>query len=301
MTTKKRKLTLSRIEERVQQLPLLPSVVCDLMALDTNSPFFYDKVTELSQADPPLATRVLKIANSASSAHSHVITDLHEALIRVGTDKILSIITTLSVARVFTPVTDQQKAIWQHSIETAHIAKFVAIHLKDINVDKGLAFTSGLLHDIGRFVLFEMTAKAIDVVDAKGWDTPIELPEVEKGVLGFTHADAGFIAAKKWQLPKVIVDMIRYHHNYDISKHNEVSAELRSLVLVVQFADLVSVLIEKNPEWPDWDEAKLTSEIRSFCHHDSWPKVNFPVNELVKELPVISNECYQILEKLRLR
>lgn len=299
MTTK-HKLTLSVVEKRVEQLPLLPAVVCDLMTLDPNSSHFYDKVTELSESDPPLATRVLKIVNSAAAAPSHTITNLHEALIRVGVNKILYFITSVSVAKVFTPVTEQQKAIWQHSVETAHIAEFVAENMPDFHVDKHMAYTCGLLHDIGRFVLFEITAKAIDVIDSHGWDTPIELPEVENRILGFTHAEVGYVAAKKWQLPKLVVELIHHHHNYELWHGKDVPQNFVQLLTVVQFADFLSVLIEKNPDWPDWDESKLRGQIKKTCIHHGWPEIAFPLDKLVKELPAIAVECHQVMEKLRL-
>ncbi|MCP4596568.1 HDOD domain-containing protein [Neptuniibacter sp.] len=299
MTTK-RKLTLSIVEKRVEQLPLLPAVVCDLMTLDPNSSHFYDKVTELSESDPPLATRVLKIVNSAAAAPSHTITDLHEALIRVGVNKILYFITSVSVSKVFTPATDQQKAIWQHSIETAHIAEFIADNMPDFHVDKHMAFTCGLLHDIGRFVLFEITAKAIEVVDSKGWDTPIELPDVERNILGFTHAEVGYLAAKKWQLPKLVVELIHHHHNYGLWQTRDVPESFKQLLTVVQFADFLSVLIEKNPDWPTWDREKLRAQITETCLYKAWPVIPFPIDQLVDELPAIAVECHQIMEKLRL-
>jgi len=300
MIKQKKKLTLSLIEQRLHELPLLPAVVCDLMALNSESPHFYEKVGELSKSDPALATRVLHVVNSAAAAPSKPITDLQQALVRIGVNRILAFISLLSVARVFTPSTAQQKALWQHSIETAHFAEFIATKFPEFAVDKNLAFTCGLLHDIGRFVMFEISAKAIDVVDAKGWDTPVELPDVESSVLGFTHADVGFIAAKRWSLPKVVTDLVHHHHRYDIWALNKVPVGLKQLITVVQIADLLSVLVEKNPDWESWDESELRARIGSFCIHPKWPKMPVPIDEIAQALPEINAECHEAMEKLRL-
>lgn len=291
-------LTLQSIDERIDQLPLLPAVVSQLMKIHQDTTHFYEQATELAKNDPPLATRVLRIANSASAAASKPIINMREALIRVGVDRALSLITAVSVARVFTPSKPEHKAIWQHSIETAQIAYCVAEHFKALNVDKDLAYTCGLLHDIGRFVLFENAAKALEATDAKGWDSPIELPVVEKELLGFTHADVGYLAAKKWHLPKTIENVIHYHHRYDLWRLDKGSVTFRSLLTVVQFADFLSVLIEKKPDWSEWSEEFLREEIKHVCIHKHWPAMEFPLDEVIAELPAINDKCQSMMSNL---
>ncbi len=299
MDKKKKKLTLALVEERLGQLPLLPAVVCDLMAMDQESSEFFEKATQLAESDPPLAARVLAYANSAAAAPTEPIVSIQKSMVRVGVAKILHLITAMSVLRVFTPSTDQQKAMWQHALETALIARFIAQQMPSLRVDREQAYACGLLHDIGRFALFEITSKAVDMIDAQGWDTPIELPEVEQKMLGFTHAEVGEIAATKWGLPESMVQVLKLHHSYDIWQHSQPEA-LKNLVLIVQFSDLVSVVIEKNPEWPDWDEAALRDCLTKQCQHKDWPQVVFPIPILAEELPSIAVECFQLMESLKI-
>lgn len=300
MPNKKKKLTLDLVEHQIQFLPLLPAVVCDLLNLDQDSDDFYEKLTELTITDPPLAARVLTIANSASTAPSTPITNIKEGLIRVGLKTILSLITTISVARIFVPAKPEHKAIWQHSLETAVFAKFIAQRLTAFKVDPEQAYTSGLLHDIGRLTLFSISAKAIEVIDGKGWDTPIELPKVERKVLGFTHAEVGYLAAHKWQLPKVLQNLIRFHHNYNIAQKENVPKEFQDLVILTQYADLLSVFVEKNTDWPKWDKEDLKKEIKSQCFHKDWPEINFPTDEIIEALPSLTDEVNAIMKSLRI-
>lgn len=298
MTEHKRKLTLALIEEKIRHLPLLPSVVCDMMHLDQESPHFFEKAAQLSEIDPPLATRVLAIANSASAAPTNPIIKMHDALIRVGANKIQSLILALSVTKIFVPSKPEHKAIWQHSIETAVFSRFLASQLNQFTVDSEQAYTAGLLHDIGRFVLFEISARAIEVIDTRGWDSPIELPLVEERILGFTHANVGFIAAKKWQLPKELQNVIRDHHHYNIWQEKKSSEEFNQLLTVVQFADLLSVFVEKNIDWPKWTEKQLTEKITRYCHHPDWPQIDFPIEAICKALPKLTKEVHQDMLKL---
>lgn len=300
MTLKKRKLTLQLIEERLNFLPLLPSVVCELINLDQDSDDFYEKMAKLTETDPPLAARVLAIANSASAAPTKPITNIQEALIRVGVGTIISLITTLSVAKIFVPNKPEHKAIWQHSIETAIFARFIASHMPSLQVDKHLAYTCGLLHDIGRFAMFEISAKSVEVIDSKGWNSPIELPQVEQHILGFTHAEVGYKAAVKWQLPKEVQNLIRYHHRYNISMIDKAPDSFKNLVILVQYADLLSVFVEKNPEWPSWKAELLGQEIPKYCQHKDWPALEFPLDAILKSLPDMASEVDEIMVSLRI-
>ena len=74
------------------------------------------------------------------------------------------------------------------------------------------AYLIGLLHDIGRFVMFEHAAPELLEVDESNWETPEELIEAEVEVYKFTHSELGYRAAVHWQLPKSIREAIRLHH-----------------------------------------------------------------------------------------
>lgn len=268
------------------------------MKLSQESHDFFDKVSELTQNAPILASRILSIANSASSATSSPITNIQDALIRLGIFKTLSLITTISVSGVISPSKPAHNAIWRHSLETAYLCRYLAGSLPEFSVDKELAYLCGLLHDIGRFVMLQISSKIIDVVDSRGWNTPVELPAVEDKLFGFTHADVGYIAAKKWQLPETITNVIQQHHQYDLWKKNEQSVEFRQLLTIVQLADSISVLTQVNPDWHDWSETALKDRIVEDCIHKDWPTMDFKVDDLILNLPNLYVECEKVLKDI---
>lgn len=296
----KKKLTIERVEKRIRDLPLLPSVVCELMTLDSDSPDFFHQVATLTKSAPSLATRVLQYVNSASSAPATPINNLQQALVRVGSKRIATMVTMLAVTKVFMPSTDQQKALWQHSLEVAHLAEFLAQHLDGYEVDRDLAYTCGLLHDIGRFVMFQVIANSIDVIDTQGWDSPEELPEVEEQILGFTHGEVGFLAAKKWRLPKPIMQIIRYHHRYDIYQREGVAADFKQLLVTVQLADFISVYIERHPDWQSIGFAPLEAELIQHCQQHQLDLV-LPPTVLQESLSEIQQQCDAAMLRLKLK
>jgi len=294
------KVSLDAISKHIDQLPLLPGVVMELLKYDVEDETFYDTLYSLAMSDPPLATFILGYANSASSSPNQSINSLRAALTRVGSHTIVEMITALSVAKVFVPTKAEHRALWQHSIETACIASFICRTSTEIKVEPETAHLAGLLHDIGRFVLFQLAPDALNETDAQGWGTPIELVDVEKAVVGFSHADVGFLACKRLNLPPMICNMVRYHHNYKVFNHPKAPLLFRQLVLVIQFADFVSVLVERNPQWRKWKPDQLREQILENCVSAEWQNHGLPVQPLVENLPELIWNSEQLLEGLGL-
>ena len=84
------------------------------------------KVFELSQEDPTFALRVIKLSNSAVSAPVNPITNLRDAIVRLGVKSVASLVTSMSTIRIFVPITQGEKNLWVHSIQVAACARAIA-------------------------------------------------------------------------------------------------------------------------------------------------------------------------------
>ncbi|BBB25585.1 HDOD domain-containing protein [Amphritea japonica] len=293
----KRISTLEFVKNRIDNLPLLPSVAHELNQLSQDSVEFYAKVAELAEQDPPLAAKVLAAAHSSSSGAHKPEYKIENALERMGVFNTLQLMGALVKTDVFEPTKPGHKGGWRHSVETAKFCRFLAEHMPGFKVDPDLAYMSGLLHDIGRFILLQVAIKAVEVVDDTGWNSPEELTDVEDKLFGFTHAEVGYLAAQHWKLPGTITNMLRYHHHYNLWEIEGLSLKFKQLLTIVQFADFLSVLIITHPDWPAWSEDELREKVTSFCIHKKWPEIEFPIDQLIAEMPAINEECQKVLMK----
>ena len=262
-------ITLQEIERKLEELPLLPDVVVRLLQLKPEDESFFDKVLVLSQEDPTFALQVIRLGNSASSAPVSQIKSLQEAVARVGADAIAGLITSMAVLRVFVPVHPGEKELWVHSFQVAVIAKKLASVLTGLKIDPNQAYLCGLLHDIGRFVMFDKAALELHKVDEQNWTTPEELIAAELNICGFDHSQLGGKVCSKWGLPDIVRRVVSYHHMYSDKKQKAIAAHdvhLSDLLKIAQLSDRLSVLLINEPEILSWPDKALLPALEE-CNH----------------------------------
>jgi putative nucleotidyltransferase with HDIG domain len=241
--------TLQRLQGRIDELPLLPAVVQQLMQLNPNDDDYFDSVLNLVNLDPTFATRLLRYANSAFVGSLHSITSVQGALAHVGSKGAVDLILAHSAIRIFLPKSDWERALWNHAIFVACLMREMAAHAREIQVNPGEAHTFGLLHDIGRFVLYLEAPEDLRKVDETEWESPQALVEAETSICGFTHAELGFLALQKWKLPVDLALAVRYHHGSQSDLSN-VPLHFRPMVRLLHEADWLAVTIaRRGDEW----------------------------------------------------
>ena len=197
--------------ERLEELPVLPAVVVRLMQLDDEAPHYFDEVLQLVQSEPSFSARILALANSAASAPRQPIVSTKDALQRLGTRQAVSMLLATAVARVFVPRDRWEKCLWRHSLEVAVLARELAG--RSHKVDPEHAYTCGLLHDLGRFILFHQEPEELGRVENAPWTTASELLAAERSVFGITHSELGALACRTWRLPEAIGHVVSTHHS----------------------------------------------------------------------------------------
>ena len=134
------------------------------------------------------------------------------------------------------------------------------------------AYTAGLLHDMGQFVLMAESPSAWARVNAQSTEFSDEHAELERAICGLTHAEVGGMACERWRLPEPLVSAVCRHHDPDIDPKN---GPVDLLLTAVRFADFVfSVSAEPNKNcYANADlatiEAELLPRMPSFFDFDA--------------------------------
>jgi len=232
------------LERKLEDLPLLPAVVSEVLSLKPDDDDYFQRLLHLAERDPPFAVRVLRCANSSSSAPLMPITSLQQALLRLGTVQCAGLVLALAVIKVFIPHSQAQRQLWIHSLQTAVFARMFCKFMPTMGCNADQAYLCGLLHDIGRFVQFEGASEDLTRIDDTHWASPRELIDAEHKALGYDHALLGWHACKKWCLPESIGDVVLRHH--EVLPPTVQGSD--KIVRVIQWADQLSVALIMHPD-----------------------------------------------------
>lgn len=211
MTTAMRPISRDELLAALRDLPPLPSVVLELVeSLGHEQLSAAQYATKLSR-DQALAAKTLRLANSSFYGRGRQVHSVAEAISVVGLRTVRGVVMAAGMAGSFRrhPGFDHQ-AFWRHSIGTALCAQELAGELRRDDAD--LAFTVGLLHDIGRLALASTFAPAYAEVEQWRRDQDCPDGDAERAVLGIDHAEVGGLIARQWNFAPSIVDAIREHH-----------------------------------------------------------------------------------------
>ena len=240
---------LQNMAAKIDELPMLPQVYVKILQLDPNSDNYFEEFGKLTKEDPAFAARVITLANSSASAPAVPVVSIRDALTRMGVKAVRSLVASLAVQRVFMPTKPNEVSLWQHSIYTAFAAAQVAEIVPILDVDPAEAYLIGLLHDIGRFVMFEHAAPNLLKVDESQWETPEQLVEADVEVFKFTHSELGYRACACWQLPASICEAVRLHH---APIEGKIAAGSRdALLFCLQVADRLSLSLLQRDDFED--------------------------------------------------
>ena len=265
--------SLSELENKITDLPMLPAVMFELCKADPDDVDFFDDLYKLAVSDPSLAALIMSSANSASSSPNVHIHSLKAGLTRIGSKSIYSLLALASVSKVFLPSKPQHKELWMHSVQVGILTQRIYEHLYVNDNDCELAYLCGLLHDIGRLVMFQFSPDIVDVIDNTEWKTPDDLIDIESESLGYDHSSIGFIATEKMELPRIICNTIRFHHSVKALTHPKVPQRMQKILLCLQVADAISVYITRHPAWNEVPIEQLQADIITSCIKPEWKEV----------------------------
>lgn len=187
------------------------SLVLKLTASPNSS---LEAVVKAVRQDQAMALKILKVANSSVYSRNDRVDTVHKAILRIGMESIRQTVLNIGVVERFSSPAFKEHVstahFWEHSIACGIIAAEIAHAMDGKEADS--AFTSGLLHDLGRVIFAEALGdQYIGVIEtARRLNVPLEL--VETRMLLLNHADVMDRLLNAWKFPKHLVEPIMYHH-----------------------------------------------------------------------------------------
>lgn len=232
-----------KITQRVLELPMLSVVASRLLTITGDDKHSLKDVVKIVENDSSLTTRILKTARSASYYRGKEVTTISQAILNLGEKMVVSLAMEACTSALFNNPLDGYESeageLWDHSLRTAIASRELAYNTKN-KVSPELAFTAGLLLDIGKAILSDYLIGDGNTETMTKWLDSGEVEDfiqAERELIGTDHTEVGIVIAEHWNLPPPICAAIKDHHYPGSSEEF-----YRDLVYVVHLGDIIAML-----------------------------------------------------------
>lgn len=208
MTASHQSVSLGRASG-IKSLPPFPPAVCQLIQLVNHEKVHFREVSRVLEVDTDLSSQVLRVANSAFPARRHV-SVLH-ALSAIGVDRLRDIAVTVALRNYMGDVDSALlHRCWRHDLATALWCELFADYF---SVEKPLAYTGGILHDIGRVALLLLLRDEYSLILDNAISDDEDTLIAERELCGADHCQVGHHLSVSWSFPPVLDDLIAHFHD----------------------------------------------------------------------------------------
>lgn len=228
------------INKRINDIPMLSVVATRLLEISGDERVSLKDIIKIVEKDAYLAARILRISNSVAFSRGKEISTISEAIVRLGEKTVVGVAMESSTTFFKQPLSGYESPageLWNHSLHTAIAAREVA-RFAITPINQELAYTSGLMHDIGKPIVSDFLAVNVRDLTQRCDSRQVEdFAAAERDVMGMDHAEAGLELALHWKLPEPLCMAIRWHHEPAQCKQS-----LQGLLYTIHIADILAMM-----------------------------------------------------------
>lgn len=222
--------------EKITNIGTLPEVTAKIITTVEDPRSTAAQLNKIVSNDPALATRILKVVNSAFYGVPGQIGSIERAIVMLGLNGVKNIAVAASLGQLFKNVKIcdglEARDVWTHSIAVGVAAREIAKKLKSSAADE--AFLAGLIHDSGILVWLQAHPEMFGDICHQAKDSEQDFCQIERDTAGVDHQMLGIALAENWRFPRSCQMAAGYHH-----RPTSLAKEHRQLVDLVFVADTI--------------------------------------------------------------
>ncbi|MCK4744070.1 MAG: HDOD domain-containing protein [Sulfuriflexus sp.] len=220
----------------LDSLPPMPDVAAKLLKLSRDPDTMPEDIAHVIETDPAIVAQIMQYANSPWYSYKGEISSVEEAIFSVlGMEMVTNMALGMSAGTVFTIPGKGvlgAESLWRHAVYCAALSEALArIMPSRYRIKPGVAYLSGLLHNIGLMVISHCcSAEFIELSEAAEANLNTPISELEHELYGSTHAEIGGSVMQRWNLSDQLIHVITHHHDSDYMGVHKLDVMLVKLV-----------------------------------------------------------------------
>ena len=217
------KKILDKILSSTEVINVLPETARQALDLVQDPDVSATVFADLVQKDVKLSTDILSIANSVMYCPGALVSNLQQAVARIGFVKCKNIILASSLQSAMQAMDLNEEWIREVLSHHGFLTGVIATNLNRTfgGGFEGEEFTAGLVHDFGRHLLSAFAGEDFVTIDPLEFDEDEETLAHENSLIGTTHCEIGAWFLERQGLPQDLVDVCRYHHSPELANSNQ--------------------------------------------------------------------------------
>jgi putative nucleotidyltransferase with HDIG domain len=235
------------IAAQIESLPPVSPSALKLIGMLDRLDVTNDEISALIKQDCALTANVLRLCNSSVSGLPVAVTSVDQAVLVLGHRQLLRIVLAAgfghSLSRPLPGYAVSAGELWRHALVTALAAELLACEVAVPEWEPAVAYTSGLLHDIGKLALDRvLTPHVQESIRTRIREEGLSRLQAEQDALHTNHAEVGAALLSRWRVPDVIVEAVAGHHQPKTTAPPNLSA-------LVHVANCLAHLAGSAPGW----------------------------------------------------
>lgn len=261
------------------RLPPFPQVAIRVLQQANNENVQLHDLCALISTDPAFASEVLTIANSILYAPRFPASSILQAVAVLGANHLQGMCLTVGVRAYLGKTLNQpaMRRLWRHNLACALIAEQIAsLGL----LDKDIAYSSGILHDVGRFALAVIQPGDYAALLETHRGPASSMLAGERELFGWDHCEAGEHLIADWKLPSDFSSVVAEHHRprqdavWGLAELTKISCQLADAVGFPAFPgcqspsyeELVALIPGRERSQFPADHQTLAAEVANSIH-----------------------------------
>lgn len=230
------------VVKHISGLMAFPFTVAKVLQLAGGDKSGASDLAKVIEADPVIATNILKVSNSVFFASANRrINSIKDAIVRVGFRETKRIVMGMAVMELFEKDSNSigfdRVDYWYHSLATALFAERVAKRMGKINVEE--AFLGGLLHDFGLLLFDEFFPTVFEKVLEATTNDGSSFNEAAIKLLGISHTDVVAELFELWKIPQVLAEAVTSQYSI-CDEQKTIDTPGKRMALCISIGNLLS-------------------------------------------------------------
>ncbi len=213
----------------------MPQVLSELLEETRKEDFSSKKLSRIILKDPSLASKILRLANSAFYSRPREVSSINQAVSILGVTTVKCFALASSIfhpERIASSTGLSAQELFAYILTLASTSEKIAQTVCPEQTEEALIV--GLLADVGIMYLVQHYPDDYKEVVNKVSKGAV-LSDAEREIIGMDHCELGYHLTQSWYLPTSIMDAIRNHHEvYSIENKKNLSNIIKLAALLTR-------------------------------------------------------------------